>query len=69
MLDRPGWVTGVTSPIIQSRVARPTLAGRQRHLREALTPHDLRGTAASLAVAAGANVKVVSACSGMPRPP
>ena len=33
-----------------------------------LTPHDLRDTAASLAVSAGANVKTVNGCSAAPRP-
>ena len=34
-----------------------------------LTPHELRHTAASLAIKAGANVKAVSGCSGTPRRP
>jgi integrase len=34
---------------------------------DGLTPHDLRHTAASLAVGAGANVKACSGCSGTPR--
>jgi integrase len=33
-----------------------------------ITPHDLRHTAASLAVSAGANVKACSACSGTRKP-
>jgi integrase len=33
-----------------------------------ITPHDLRHTAASLAVSAGANVKRCSGCSGTRRP-
>jgi integrase len=33
-----------------------------------ITPHDLRHTAASLAISAGADVKRCSGCSGTPRP-
>jgi integrase len=34
-----------------------------------LHPHELRHTAASLAIASGADVTVVRRCSVMPRPP
>ncbi|MDP9445008.1 MAG: site-specific integrase [Actinomycetota bacterium] len=57
------------SPLRHSNLLRRTWnrATRQVGL-QALTPHDLRHTAASRAVDAGANVKALHRCSATPAP-